>query len=111
MTSTKEYQQIVIGGNEEAIKNHIELQVYDNEENKDNEEENEYNYKNKTLEEYRMGPRYEHVLDEIKDERLDGSPSNWSWQQVQKWLYDNNLWIMWDVLDEGKETDRDGIEG
>eukprot|EP01084_Bolivina_argentea_P012653 23673_1 len=105
MTSTKEYQQIVIGGNEEAIKNQIELQVYDNEENndseeennneqdneenKDNEEENKYNEqdkdKDKTLEEYKMGPRYK--LDKIKDQRLDGSPSNWSWEQVQKWLY------------------------
>eukprot|EP01084_Bolivina_argentea_P009478 17700_1 len=118
MTSTKEYQPILTGGNEEAINNHIELQVYDNE---DNEEENKYNEqdkeeenkdnedKNKTLEEYKMGPHYK--LDKIKDQRLDGSPSNWSWEQVQKWLYENNLWIMWDIFDESTAIDKDGTDG
>eukprot|EP01084_Bolivina_argentea_P012650 23670_1 len=51
------------------------------------------------------------MWDEIKDQRLDGSPSNWSWQQVQKWLYENNLWIMYDTLNESFETDKDGIDG
>eukprot|EP01084_Bolivina_argentea_P009479 17703_1 len=43
---------------------------------------------------------------EIKDQRLDGSPSNWSWEQVQKWLYENNLWIMWDIFDESTAIDK-----
>eukprot|EP01084_Bolivina_argentea_P076826 139281_1 len=51
-----------------------------------------------------MGPLYdEHQWDDIKNLTLDDLPSNWTWEQVQKWLYETNLWIMWDILD--------GIEG
>eukprot|EP01084_Bolivina_argentea_P009482 17706_1 len=110
MTSNKDYQKVpspeVTGGDAAEVHigmtNQIQLQEYDKKEESKHNEQNKD--KNKTLKEYKMGPLYdEHQWVDIRNLRLDGLPSNWSWEQVQKWLYETNLWIMWDILD--------GIEG
>eukprot|EP01084_Bolivina_argentea_P180387 311639_1 len=115
MASKTEYQQVqlVTDADEEvhhiAMTNQIELQEYDKEENKYNKQNKDG--PNKTQEQYKLGPKFDVDLwDDIKDQRLDDSPSNWSWKQVQKWLYKNNLWIMWDVFNESTERYLDGTD-
>eukprot|EP01084_Bolivina_argentea_P180388 311640_1 len=100
MTSKTEYEQVsnplVIGVDEElhiAMTDQIELQDgmqielqvpmrYDEEEtppSKKNKSKYESYDINKTLEQYKLGPKfYDNLWDEIKDQRLYGSPSNWS---------------------------------
>eukprot|EP01084_Bolivina_argentea_P303230 523476_1 len=46
----------------------------------------------------------------FKQPKPDGSPSKWSWEQVQKWLFENNLWDMWDIFKDGA-TDKAGTDG
>eukprot|EP01084_Bolivina_argentea_P009477 17697_1 len=47
--------------------------------------------------------------DDILEETLDGSPKNWSWKQVQKWLYEEKLYdFMYPVLKKGPRDETDG---